>query len=178
MGRKRRWKWVKRFRGVYKISDDGKVKSVGRFVKGKANKPRWISTKLLTAFDGGRGYLFVNLCRNNRWRKTAIARLVAEAFVPNPENKPEVNHKDFGITNNYYTNLEWLTRPEHVAHTKAGGRYIGRRRHGMKLTKRKVRLIKDRLAAGERQKDIAADFNVGQPTISEINTGRTWYILA
>lgn len=60
------------------------------------------------------GYLDFRFGLKGRHRR--VHRMVAEAFVPNPDNKPEVNHKDRDITNNHYTNLEWATRKENMEH--------------------------------------------------------------
>lgn len=63
------------------------------------------------------GYLHVALCKNKKIINKQIHRLVAEAFIPNPENKPEVNHKNGIKTDNCVENLEWVTRRENIAHS-------------------------------------------------------------
>ena len=64
----------------------------------------------------GNGYLYVDLYKNNKSHKRYLHRLVAQAFLPNPQNKPYVNHKDGNTKNNNATNLEWCTPLENVEH--------------------------------------------------------------
>ena len=78
----------------YQITDDGRV-----FSK--------ISNKWLRPVDNGNGYLFVGLCKNGEKKHCTVHRLVANAFLPNPENLPEVNHKNEVKTDNRVENLEW-----------------------------------------------------------------------
>lgn len=97
------WKDIKGYEGLYKVSNLGRVKNIkfNRFIK---------------PFSAGIGYLQVDLSRGNNRRKVLVHRLVAEAFIPNPENKLEVNHIDEDKTNNKVDNLEWCTRTENVNH--------------------------------------------------------------
>lgn len=72
---------------------------------GRARNPR--TGRILKPFYSGRGYLMVSFCINNTVKKFYIHRLVAQTFIPNPENKPQVNHKDKNKENNRMENLEW-----------------------------------------------------------------------
>lgn len=90
---------IKGYEGVYKISNFGRVKSL------KFGKER-----ILKLCVSNNGYLVVNLCKNNKYRSHYVHRLVVEAFIPNPENKPEVNHINEDKINNMISNLEWCTR--------------------------------------------------------------------
>lgn len=87
------WRDIEGYEGLYRISNYGNVYSVRR----KRN---------LKPHTDTRGYLGVAL-QKGEWKRYLIHRLVAQAFVPNPNNLPQVNHKDENKTNNYYENLEW-----------------------------------------------------------------------
>jgi hypothetical protein len=116
------WKTIVGYEGRYGVSNTGLVKSIGRFVSGRFYKPRWIKEKLLVPILDD-GYYFVNLCKDGKWKKSPIHRLVAQAFHPNPENFPEVNHLDGVKTNNLSTNLEWTTRLGNASHASRMGLY-------------------------------------------------------
>ena len=99
------WKEIPDTDGKYLISTDGEVMAISRRVK-FGNVYRWTKTKLLTQRDNGKGYLELEFLGKHRY----IHRLVAEAFIPNPQNLPQVNHKDENKSNNCVENLEWCDR--------------------------------------------------------------------
>lgn len=70
--------------------------------------------KYLKHFNNGFGYEYVMLSLNGKYKQYKVHRLVANAFIPNPENKPFVNHIDCNRGNNYYKNLEWCTQKENI----------------------------------------------------------------
>ena len=86
------------------------VSSCGRVYSTK------ISNYLKPWLDGKHRYLQVQLCKNNTTKKFSVHQLVANAFVPNPDKKPEVNHIDYNTLNNCVENLEWSTRKENMQH--------------------------------------------------------------
>ena len=69
------------------------------------------------------GYLAVNLHKDGKVKHYYIHRLVAEAFIPNPQNKPNVNHRDCDTKNNSVENLEWCTQSENILHCVRCGRH-------------------------------------------------------
>lgn len=103
------WKDIPGFEGHYQVSDKGRVKSFKKSKDGMVlsvkNKKGW--------------YLSVILCHGGRRITMRVHVLVAKVFVPNPDNKPEVNHKDTNKQNNVATNLEWATRKENHDHAVA-----------------------------------------------------------
>jgi len=101
----------------YLVSDDGRVISLGKRVNGKNNTTRFIKGKILSPGLSGSGYLIVSLTRNNRRYNKLLHRLLAEAFIENPENKPTVNHKNGIRIDNRLENLEWATYSENVLHS-------------------------------------------------------------
>ena len=98
------WRDIKGFEGCYMVSNLGRVKRIGFYSNQSSTWEH--AEKILKAGDNGRGYLFVNLSMNNKQYHRYVHRLVAEAFIPNPENKATVNHIDCNRHNNNVKNLE------------------------------------------------------------------------
>jgi len=112
------WKDIDGYNGKYSISSFGRVRS--NFVISKLGKVRNLGTILKTVVSK-RGYETIGLF--NGVKKTVkIHRLVCAAFHENPENKPQVNHKDLNQLNNHYKNLEWVTPKENTNHAQLNGR--------------------------------------------------------
>lgn len=101
------WKDIKDFQGLYQISNLGRVKSLPRTYKLHG----FITTKerILKFGITNKGYYYVNLSKNAKVNRQYVHRLVAQAFIPNPDNLLEVNHKDENPKNNNLENLEWCT---------------------------------------------------------------------
>ena len=115
------WKDIKGFEGYYQIIDWGRVKSLARFFVRKDGSP-YVKKEIYLALSPDKdGYLTVALCINCKYTYLKVHRLVAEAFIPNPQNKPQVNHKDLIKTNNFESNLEWNTISENRKHAHENG---------------------------------------------------------
>ena len=103
------WRDIKEYEGKYQVSNTGNVKSLER-MKWNGKGYQKIPEKILEGYDNGHGYLYVSLCKEGKVKQYRINRLVAMAFIENPDNLPEVNHKDENPKNNCVDNLEWCTR--------------------------------------------------------------------
>lgn len=140
----------------YEITKDGKIinKHNNRQVKGQKN---------------GKGYLRVSIGGKLQF----VHRLVAEKYVPNPENKPQVNHKDGNKLNNNYDNLEWCNNSENRKHAISKGLHLyGENCPWSKLTKENVLFILSDKT--HTRYELAEMFNVSYTTINGIKNGRSW----
>ena len=97
------WCPIKGFEGQYEVSDQGRVKSL-KYGKERILKPGRMP----------KGYLFVNICKNGEKKTCKVHRLVAQTFIPNPDNLPEVKQKDGDRENNAVQSLEWCDRKYNV----------------------------------------------------------------
>ena len=93
------WRDIEGYKGLYQISNKGRVKRLYK-----------ASERILKLHDNGRGYLRVALTKESSLKFIMIHRLVAQAFIPNPNNLPEINHRDENKKNNCVENLEWCDR--------------------------------------------------------------------
>lgn len=103
------WKDISGYNGKYQVSNTGRVRS---FAKGKNNP------QILKPYNT-RGYCTVGLCDKNKRTTALVHRLVAMAFIPNPNNLKEVNHKDEDKQNNHVENLEWCSREYNMSYGTA-----------------------------------------------------------
>ena len=145
----------------YEISTQGRVR---RIKSGKYLKPFLLSAN---------NYFAVDLCMNGKIQRMTIHRLVAINFLDNIEGKEQVNHINGVKTDNTLSNLEWNTRSENQLHSiKIGLRHTrGENNSQSKLTTKLVlRILND----NRKYLEIAADYGVSIPTISNIKTGYSW----
>ena len=134
----------------------------------------------MTVSDNGAGYMSFGILaikKNDKWKNVRkyAHRLVAEYFIPNPDNLPQVNHKDFDKSNNSIENLEWSSRSENINHSHAGGRMQKRYEVGavVKLTVDEVKECYTRIKKGEGVAVVARSMNKGRTTISSIVNKRS-----
>lgn len=125
------WKDIKDYEGLYQSSTFGRARSLDTYRKGKNDSLRFCKGKILKPSTNKDGYLQVKLFKNGKKKAYYVHRLVAEAFIPNPDNLPCVNHKDENPQNNSVNNLEWCsytynnnygTRNEKVAEKNTNGK--------------------------------------------------------
>lgn len=108
------WKDIENYENYYQISNFGRLRSLTRTII-RQGRPIIMKGKILSP-PIARGYKVTKLCKNGTYIYKPIHILVAKYFVPNLNNKPEVNHIDGNKLNNYASNLEWVTRSENEQH--------------------------------------------------------------
>ena len=151
------WKPIDGTNGMYEVSNTGKVKSNNYLGNG-------VVRELALSFDP-KGYLRVSLYFGEKRKTQKVHRLVAQAFIPNPDGKPEVNHKDGNKANNHVGNLEWSTPKENVIHAYRSGLKEKTRAHCKKMG----------LSQVERLKEYREKMKTPVIAINIVTGERTWY---
>jgi len=142
------WKSVVGYEGLYEVSNTGKIKALERLVVNNGGLQHK-HERVLKPNYGKNNHGLVVLCKNGKTKPHLVHRIVAEAFIPNPENKPNIDHIDTDCTNNCVENLRWCTQKEncnnpltrlHGSQAKKGHPYWGR-----PLTLKERKKISDKL---------------------------------
>ena len=170
------------FEGLYEVDAEGNVYGLEKDVVRKDGRTHRVHARQMLKREDPNGYLRVNLSKGNRVLPCLLHRVIASAFLPNPDSDVYdcINHKDGNKKNNSLENLEWCTRTQNMHHAwKNLDMNLPPRKRGedhtiSKLTEEKVLRIRDRISRGDRIVDIARDFDVVPGTIDHIKRRHTW----
>ena len=159
---------VKCFEGRFMITDFGRLFSING---------RWKGIRLLKPNIGKKeGYYIANLRMKPKNKHIRIHQLVGEHFVDNPNNKPQLNHKDGNKLNNHYSNLEWCTIAENIKHAVRTGlmNFKGENHHNAKLTEKQVYEIHAMRKEGFIMRLIGEKYGINRRHIGDILYGVCW----
>lgn len=160
------WKPIPGFEGRYSASSFGRIIS-----------HRYNSEKIIKPLLHKTGYIYMSIWKQGKIKPTKVHQLIAKTFLPNPENKNYVNHKNGIKTDNRIKNLEWVTSSENFCHALKNKLVIpakGEKCGMATLTEKEVSEIKYLLNELVPGKQIARLFGVSKFCIYAIKTGKTW----
>jgi len=166
------WKEIPGYEGCYECSESGQIRSIenrkfGLFGKSKIPHYKTYGGNLRKQHWHDKTYYTIKLSKDNKTKTYSVHRLIALAFIPNPDSKPCINHIDGNPRNNCIDNLEWCTHSENNLHAyRTGLLKSGEEHHYAKLNDFQVRVI--RKTSDISQSEIGKIFNVTQGTISNI----------
>lgn len=160
------WRDIKGLEGHYQVSDRGRVRSVNRIVRAGKNKQRKTNGRILVQWKTKHGYMHVNLGRRG---KGVVHRLVAMAFIPNPNNYPNVNHKDEDKTNNAVQNLEWCNHSYNALYGTCQERLLKHKNTPVEMIDKGTHKV---LAVFESMKKAMQITGVNKVTISMVCRGK------
>lgn len=152
------------YEGHYSVTDDGRVWS-HRKTTGRAHAGRFLSPTTMPV-----GYRYVSLSKGGQRRKQYVHRLVALAWVPNPDpaSRTHINHRNGVKADNRAGNLEWVSQAANNAHAVE----TGLRRYPVAVPLDQLGTIRARLDAGETHRSVAQSYRVSRSTISYIAAGK------
>lgn len=149
------------YTGYYRVSNFGRVKSLERTVKRRNGSLRTVKERIMVQTVFNKEYLKVGLSKYGKVKNMPVHRLVAIAFIPNPLNKPQINHIDSNPSNNHVNNLEWVTPKENMRHAIEFGNMNGILK---KDTADVIKLYKN----GRSAQQISKIYKVGAKTITGV----------
>jgi len=175
---KEKWKEIKRYEKLYRISNMGRVKSFARLKRHWSGILYKFKERILKPTLTKDRRLRIKLNKYGKQKHFIISRLVATAFIPNPLNKPCVNHINNNPSNNNVNNLEWCTHKENMQHASRQGRMPhGESHHHSKLKEKDVINIRKEYKKHSRNYNtctLAKKYKVDHTTIGRIITRKIW----
>ncbi len=151
------------YEGLYSVTKDGRVWSHPKRFARTRHAGRWLRPGL-----NDMGYFIVVLAKDGKHRTHRVHRLVAQAWIPNPSDRPHINHRNGIKTDNRDVNLEWCTRSENNLHAHTTGLNKTRRILGAE----QLQSVRAAIASGMQGKAVAARFGIKQSMVSAIKTGK------
>jgi hypothetical protein len=160
----------------YEVSNLGNVYSIDRSIITKIGFPEKRKRRKMKFLYTRQGYLCIGLSKKNISKRVLVHRMVAMAFIPNPENKPQVNHKDLDKTNNKLDNLEWNTALENNKHAQLNrANYFGERHCKSKVNNE---IVKEMRYVYRSQlysmPELAFVYGLSTVSARQIIVGNTW----
>lgn len=174
---KETWEDITDYVGLYRVSNLGNIESLSRTIINKNGNTQKVNGKILKSSIRKSGYKHVILQKFGVRKTYLVHRLVANAFLKNVEDKPEVNHKDGNKSNNYANNLEWVTRKENIVHAFKNNLNKGVKGEGNgfnKYSEGLIRKVIDMQKKGIRDCIIIKELNVNKNLPYDIKTKRRW----
>jgi hypothetical protein len=173
-----RWVDIPNYEGLYMVSSFGRVMAKERVINRsgivgiKRSGTQKRKAKILNQIVSNTKRLMTTLCKENNPKMFQVSRLVAMSFLENPQNKPEVNHKDGKFQENFVWNLEWNTKRENSDHAVKNGLKIrGERMYSNVLSEKQVLEI---FNSNLTQKELSKIYNVHFTTCGYIKSGKLW----
>jgi hypothetical protein len=169
------WKDIEEYKGLYQVSNNGRIKSLERVVDGKLGSKRLILEQILVPLKLTRGYLGVRLYKDHKGKTFKIHRLVAKAFIENVDKQEQINHKDGVKSNNNVVNLEWVSNRVNMNHALENNLVSsGTKRHNAALNKELLSTIQPLLNCGLTSCQISLIFGLDRFPMSKIITGKAY----
>lgn len=169
------------FEDHYEVSDHGRLRSRAIFIPhdGSWNKDIGGYIKKVKMHNqqvNRYGYLHSKLCKYGKCNHRTIHRLVATAFLENPNKHPQVNHIDGNKMNNHVDNLEWVSRSGNIKHAYDTGlmnsdHLKGSKHHNAKLTEDDVRAIR---ASDKSRKELMEEYGISYSTLKDVLNFKSW----
>lgn len=166
------WKELPESNGTVFVSNDGAIKTERVFTK-------LARSKVLKQSIDKKGYCRVGVWIDGKIKTLKAHRVVATTFIPNPENKPQINHKNGIKTDNRVENLEWCTNKENSHHAVKMGLFkpslVRGEQHGhTKTTNEQILEIVKKVKSGAMLKDVANEYGLSRTTLTDIIKGKVW----
>jgi hypothetical protein len=164
---------IPNYEGLYYATIDGKIFSHGKTLKFGRNERKTMAKEKKQSTHN-QGYLRVVLSHGRINKGFLVHRLIAMVFLPNPENKPMVNHKDGNKKNNHVSNLEWCTRKENELHAKNHGlKPSGQRNGSSKITDDDAEYIRKNYIKRINSNQLSKKFNISREQIQRIANNKS-----
>lgn len=179
MENKEFWKDIFGFENIYQVSNYGNIKALPA-IKKRGRFYHNLGERIMKQTVSKLGYLRISLSKDNSQKIYNVHRLVATAFIDNPENKAQVNHKDGNKANNHVSNLEWCTAKENCRHADETGlrNLKGESHHKSKLTNEDVINIRKDYCGINRKnmnsKDLCEKYGITNGNLHLILNRKSW----